>query len=71
MVPSLQSGDVIVQIAGHSGVGFATSQLARTMGYKIASLVRQENDHVEFAGMVQHLETEAKADMVVSQEELV
>ncbi len=41
-VPDLKPGDWVVQNAGNSGVGISTFQIAKAMGYNVASVVRTE-----------------------------
>jgi trans-2-enoyl-CoA reductase len=68
----LEPGDVVVQNAGNSGVGFVTSQLAKTMDVKVVSLIRRgKKTPEEFRALVQHLETAGKADVVLAQEDLI
>ena len=70
---SLQSGDVVLQNAGNSGVGFMASQLASTLfGASVVSLVRRESSQSpeEFDNLVQYLKRDGMNKLVVAEEDL-
>jgi trans-2-enoyl-CoA reductase len=69
---SLQPGEVVLQNAGNSGVGFVTSQLSKALfSCPVVSIVRRgSKTDEEYNQLVQHLTTTAKCAMVVDEAEL-
>ena len=70
---SLQPGEVVLQNAGNSGVGFLASQLSRALfSCPIVSIVRRgSKTDDEYNQLVQYLTTTAKCAMVIDEEELL
>lgn len=69
---TLQPGEVILQNAGNSGVGFMASQLGSTLlNVSVVSLCRRGSRSKEqWEELVQHLTTEGKCTRVVAEEDL-
>lgn len=69
---TLEPGDVVLQNAGNSGVGFMASQLGKALlGVSVVSIVRRgERSAHEWEELVEHLTSEGKCAMVVAQEDL-
>jgi trans-2-enoyl-CoA reductase len=69
---SLQPGEVVLQNAGNSGVGFLTSQLSKALfSCPVVSVVRRgSKTDEEYNQLVQYLTTTAKCAMVVDEAEL-
>ena len=69
---ALQPGDVVLQNAGNSGVGFFASQLGKThLGVPVVSIARRggrSND--QWKELVDHLMTGGKCAKVVAEEDL-
>lgn len=69
---TLQPGEVILQNAGNSSVGFMTSQLASTLlGVSVVSFARRgKRSNEQWEELVQHLITEGKCAKVIAEEDL-
>jgi trans-2-enoyl-CoA reductase len=69
---TLQPGEVILQNAGNSGVGFMTSQLASTLlGVSVVSFARRgKRSNEQWEELVQHLTTVGKCAKVKAEEDL-
>jgi trans-2-enoyl-CoA reductase len=69
---TLQPGDVVLQSAGNSGVGFMASQLGLTiLSMSVVSLCRRGSRSKEkWEELVQYLMTEGKCTRVVAEEDL-
>jgi trans-2-enoyl-CoA reductase len=67
-----QPGEVVLQNAGNSGVGFMASQLAASKQIKMVSLVRRGSKTIdEYEQLVHHLTTVGKNALVVAEEDLI
>ena len=71
----LKPGDIIVQNAGNSGVGYVLSQLAKMLvgdELQVVSFVRRDNRSPEnFDALVKHLKDTAWNDVVLAQEDYI
>lgn len=69
---SLSSGDVVLQNAGNSGVGFMASQLGNSLlGVNVVSIARRgSRTPQQWNDLVRHLTTDGKCAMVVAEEDL-
>jgi trans-2-enoyl-CoA reductase len=69
---TLQPGEVVLQNAGNSGVGFMASQLGSTLlNVSVVSVCRRGSRSKEqWEELVQHLMTEGKCTRVVAEEDL-
>lgn len=70
---SLQPGNVVLQNAGNSGVGFMASQIGKALlDVSVVSIARRAHKSAEqWDDLVEHLMTDGQCAMVVAEEDLI